>query len=58
MSWTPGTGSGQGLRLALTIQNLLDADPPFFDSANGYGFDPGQGNPYGRVVALQLIKRW
>ncbi|WP_426020344.1 TonB-dependent receptor domain-containing protein [Brevundimonas sp. DWR2-3-1b1] len=58
VSWTPGTGSGQGLRLALTIQNLLDADPPFFDSANGYGFDPGQGNPYGRVVALQLIKRW
>lgn len=57
-AWSPGTGPLDGVRLALTVQNLLDEDPPFYDSPTGYGFDPGQGGLLGRVVALQLIKRW
>mgnify|MGYP002723421586 CR=1 FL=1 len=48
----------EGLRLALSIQNLFDADPPFYDSAIGLGFDAGQADPFGRIVALQLIQRW
>ena len=58
LGWSPAGGSAAGLGLALTVQNLLDEDPPFHDAASGYGFDPGQGNPFGRVVALQLIRRW
>ena len=58
IGWSPAGGSAAGLGLALTVQNLLDEDPPFHDAASGYGFDPGQGNPFGRVVALQLIRRW
>jgi iron complex outermembrane recepter protein len=57
-SWSPQGGRWAGLRLALTIQNLLDEDPPFYDAPSGYGFDPGQGNLLGRVVALQLTRRW
>ena len=57
-SWRPASGPLEGLRVTVTVQNLLDADPPFYDAATGYGFDPGQGNLMGRVVALQLAKVW
>lgn len=53
-----GTGLAEGVEAALTIQNIFDADPPFYDSPQGFGFDPGQAGPLGRVVAFQLIKRW
>lgn len=58
VAWTPSSGAWQGLRLALSIQNLFDEDPPFHNAPTGYGFDAGQANPMGRVFALQLIKRW
>jgi len=58
VAWTPSSGGWQGLRLALSIQNLFDEDPPFHNAPTGYGFDAGQANPMGRVFALQLIKRW
>lgn len=58
VSWRPSWPRFDGLRLALTVQNLFDKDPPFYDSPTGYGFDPGQGGLLGRVVALQLIQRW
>lgn len=57
-SWTPSGERLGGLRVALTIQNLLDEDPPFHDGSSGFGFDPGQSSLLGRTVALQLIKRW
>lgn len=56
--WSPATGVLNGLRLALTIQNLFDRTPPFYDAPSGVGFDPGQSSLMGRTVALQLIKRW
>ncbi|HWQ85383.1 TonB-dependent receptor [Brevundimonas sp.] len=58
VSWTPSSARLDGLRLSLTIQNLFDEDPPFYDAPTGYGFDPGQGGLLGRVVALQLTRRW
>ena len=58
MSWAPTSVRLNGLRVNLTVQNLFDADPPFYDAPSGYGFDPGQGSLLGRVVALQLIQRW
>ena len=42
----------------LSVRNLLDADPPFYDVSTGFGYDPAQADIFGRVVALQLIKRW
>lgn len=58
ISWTPTAGAFVGARLSVTVQNLFDADPPFYDSPSGFGFDPGQANLLGRVVALQLSRRW
>jgi iron complex outermembrane receptor protein len=58
VAWAPADGRWRGLELSLAIQNLTDEPPPFYDNPAGYGFDPGQANILGRVVALQLIKRW
>ena len=54
LGWDPG----RGLRVLFNVQNLLDADPPFYDAPSGVGFDPGGANALGRMVSLQLIKRW
>ncbi len=58
LSWSPIGGRWDGLTVALTVQNLFDRDPPFYDNPTGYGFDPGQANLLGRVVAFQLTRRW
>lgn len=58
IAWSPSRGWGEGVSAALSVRNLFDADPPFYNSSTGYGFDPAQADVLGRVVALQLIKRW
>ncbi|MNE48782.1 TonB dependent receptor [compost metagenome] len=57
-TWRPSTRTLEGLSLSLGVQNLFDADPPFHNGFTGYGFDAGQANQLGRVVSLQLIRRW
>lgn len=58
------TDTGAGLRLSLSIQNLLDEDPPFLARGSGsaivypIGFDPANANPLGRTVTLGLTHRW
>lgn len=56
--WTPSQERFDGLRVTLSIQNLLDEEPPFYDAPSGFGFDPGQASLLGRLVALQLTQRW
>lgn len=58
IGWSPSDSRFEGLRLTLSVQNVFDAKPPFYDGPTGYGFDPGQSNLLGRVVAFQLIQRW
>ncbi|WP_448659192.1 TonB-dependent receptor domain-containing protein [Sphingomonas sp. CJ99] len=51
----------QGLRLSLAATNLLDKDPPYVNNRTPFSasaFDPEQASPIGRLVALQLVKRW
>ncbi|CAN5310266.1 TonB-dependent receptor [soil metagenome] len=57
-AWAGASGFVEGVQVLLSVQNLLDEDPPFYDSPAGYGFDAAQANVLGRTVALQLIKRW
>ncbi|MET0308713.1 MAG: TonB-dependent receptor [Sphingomonas sp.] len=49
----PETGLARGTELALQINDLLDATPPFFPATDGIG---GNYNPIGRFVALNLRK--
>jgi outer membrane receptor protein involved in Fe transport len=56
--WTPKDGPLQGLALRLTVRNLFDTDPPFYDNPFGFAYDPASGDPVGRFVALQLTRTW
>ncbi len=58
--WQPKALKGplHGLSVGLTIQNLLDTDPPFYNSPFGVGYDPANATALGRVVSLQMTKAW
>ncbi len=43
--------------LTLSIQNLFDRDPPFAIGTQ-YNYDPGSGNPLGRVFAVGVKKKF
>jgi iron complex outermembrane recepter protein len=46
------------LEIALSVRNIFDTDPPFYDAPQGIGYDPANADPLGRVVSLQAVKRW
>jgi outer membrane receptor protein involved in Fe transport len=58
--WRPTTITGVLARttVALNVQNLADSAPPFYNAPQGVGYDPANANPLGRVVSLQVTKRW
>ncbi|MDD3838018.1 MAG: TonB-dependent receptor [Phenylobacterium sp.] len=43
--------------LTLGVQNIFDEDPPFAIGTQ-YNYDPGSGNPLGRVFVVGLKKRF
>jgi iron complex outermembrane recepter protein len=52
-------GMLNGLTATLSIENLLDKDPP--EAAGtpfGFNYDPANANPIGRLISLRLAKRW
>ncbi len=52
------TGQLKGVVLAVNVSNLLDTDPPFYDSPQGVGYDATNTSAIGRTVSVQLTKRW
>ncbi|WP_395443828.1 TonB-dependent receptor domain-containing protein [Caulobacter sp. UC70_42] len=58
--WSPNarTGPWRGSAVTLTVQNVFDKDPPFYDAPQIVGFDAANYDPNGRVIALQLTKAW
>ncbi len=51
----------RGLNIALHGLNVLDEDPPFANvgfSNAAYGYDTANANPFGRILSLQVSKRW
>lgn len=56
-----GEAGRRDVRLAFTVTNLFDRDPPYvqFRTANSVlGNDPEQASAVGRQMALQAIVRW
>ena len=43
--------------LTLSVMNILDKDPPFAIGTQ-YNYDPGSGNPLGRVYTVGIKKRF
>jgi iron complex outermembrane receptor protein len=48
----------EGLALTLSVRNLANAEPPFFDAPQGIGYDAANTDVLGRQVAFQLVRRW
>jgi iron complex outermembrane receptor protein len=55
------SGPFAGLRIALSVQNLLDRNPPFLSNpfySSGLNYDSTNASPLGRFVSLQVSKVW
>ena len=52
------SGQLKGVVLALNVSNLLDTDPPFYNSPQGIGYDAANASALGRSISIQLTKRW
>lgn len=46
------------IRLALSIRNVFDEDPPFAQTIDGLNFDTANSNPFGRIISFSLSKRF
>ena len=46
----------KGMVLSLDANNLFDKDPPFVNINGGY--DPQTVSPMGRLIAVNISKRW
>ncbi|WP_077145973.1 TonB-dependent receptor [Sphingopyxis sp. KK2] len=56
-----GDPDGRSLRLAFSVNNLFDLDPPyarFQTTGVTIGYDPEQASPIGRSFALQAVIKW
>ena len=53
-------GSWQhGMSIEFNARNLFNVDPPFLNNAvTVIGYDQENADPYGRLLSLQLRKRW
>lgn len=48
-----------GISIELNARNLFNVDPPFLNNQLTYiGYDQENADPYGRLLSLQLRKRW
>ncbi len=49
----------EGLSFALSVRNMLDKDPPFVQSSgSGSNYDTANADPLGRLIAVEVAKRW
>lgn len=58
LRFEPKALAERGFRLSLNAHNLLDSRPPFVDQLTGVGYGAANADPLGRVVSLQIVKRW
>ncbi len=56
--WAPERGLLEGTAISLTVQNLFDQDPPFYDAPEGVGYDAANTHVLGRFASLQFTKAW
>jgi len=48
-----------GVSISLNVLNAFDEQPPYIHaSGRGSHYDPGNASPLGRMVTMQIAKRW
>ena len=53
------SGFLHGFSAILSVQNLLDEDPPLFaNSLQGLLYDAANASPVGRFMSVQFVKKW
>ncbi|EJL37546.1 outer membrane cobalamin receptor protein [Caulobacter sp. AP07] len=63
LAWLAPKDAGRlaGLKVALSVSNLFDRDPPFAEIrsvTSAVGYDGEKASPVGRLVALELVRAW
>ncbi|QYC11446.1 TonB-dependent receptor [Brevundimonas nasdae] len=58
LRYAPTNGPLAGATVSLTVQNLTDQDPPFYDAIEGVGYDAANADVRGRFIAVQLKRAW
>lgn len=56
--WGDDKHGARSTELALNLRNLFNEDPPFVNNALGFGYDPQNASPAGRVFSVELRQRW
>ncbi len=54
----PTRGVLKGSRFALSVENALNAKPPFVNQATGLGFDAANASPFGRTIAIEITTKF
>jgi len=55
---TPEAPTLRGTALSLSVRNVFNQAPPFYDNPTGYGYDPANGDIVGRFFRVELTRRW
>ena len=55
---TGATGRLEGTSAALTVRNLFDVAPPFYDNPLGFAYDAANADVIGRFIRLELTRAW
>lgn len=58
IGYEPDQGPLAGAAVSLSVRNLLNEDPPFYDAPQGIAYDAANADVLGRFVALQVTRRW
>lgn len=48
----------RNLSFQISVQNLFDEDPPFYDSFAAAGYDYANADPLGRFISFTARKKW
>lgn len=58
LRFQPSRGVLRSTSLAFTVRNVLNEQPPFYDSPFGVAYDPGQSDVMGRQISILLTRTW
>jgi outer membrane receptor protein involved in Fe transport len=58
LRFEPRALAERGFRISFNAHNLLDTQPPFVDQLTGVGYGAANADPLGRVLSIQVVKRW
>lgn len=56
--YAPDAGPWAGSTVQFGVQNLFDADPPFYDASSGVAYDAANASVLGRFASIAVTRTW